>query len=116
MMSVSNSRVAMTSAGRHLQIAAIVLAIVYFQGLVIGGLWLLHAWFFNKVPQWPLWQFIVAPLGVGLATMALELLFLPLTKITEKWHFPAAPWKKVAILGVLILLILGYVFLWPCDC
>src|SRR5437899_1350022 len=48
--------------------------IAYLYGLVVGVLALVWDWLFaHRLPDWTWWQFALAPLGIGVVAVALEL-------------------------------------------
>ena len=48
-------------------------AIVYTYGAVLGTLSLAWGWLFKSgFPAWKLWQYLLAPFGIGLIALALE--------------------------------------------
>lgn len=103
---------------RRVQGVGLILALIYFYGSLLGALYLLQSWLFGKLPQWPWWQFGLAPFALGAAALAVEWALEALTKGSSKWHISVPAWKKVLFLLFLLLVASLYAFqsvLWPCT-
>ena len=83
---------------------AITLVICYVYGLLALAIYLgIRSIFVQNLPEWPLWQYVVTPLAVGLFELAGERWLRPSARFRE-WNSGVPQWKK----GVfLILLVLG---------
>lgn len=60
---------------RRFQGVGLILALVYFYGIVLGTMYLLHGWAFGKLPRLAWWQFALAPFALGSAALAIEWVF-----------------------------------------
>ena len=102
---------------RRIQGVGLIIAFVYFYGLVLGALYLVPAWLSEKLPQWAWWQFVLAPFALGSAALAIEWVFEPPSSRSAKWYLSIPQWKKAVFLLFLLFIAAMYAsqdILWPC--
>jgi len=85
-----------------------VAVVAYIYGLILGLCALAWYWFSGEgLPDWKWWHYLLAPLGIGLAALALEGIGTLITKGDDVKH---PLWKRSARMLVLVLFGLIVVF------
>ena len=85
--------------------ASFIICLAYAYGAILGVIGLVWEWMFQPVlPSWKWWQFLLAPLAIGLIALALEGVGQLIRKSFGTDNANAPKWKRN--LGLLVIFVL----------
>jgi hypothetical protein len=92
--------------------ALLILATCYLIGLIAGAFLIVPIYLFKgHWPEWTWWQYLLAPLALGLLQLVGEwLLHRPAAKFAA-WHGPISQWKKAMFLVLLVVGVVAFLFI-----